>query len=225
MPNTGCPGANGFHWDSGFIYQDLEDSNSLTFASDSFHLQGWVQKDVVRYFCIKNNDSNAVDNNRDQWPDGQYCIYKKGSICPGGLTEGWMLWDDENGVNGTNMNNNSGVLPEGTYKQDTKIIFCCQTSGKSESAIKLPVDKPFYLISYTGRCQEVWKTIHTAEYIQYDTENDNNHDNRTKLHPKGAELSEPRINYCYYQGTIIINYYLSLISSTEQVLVSGSLLC
>ena len=197
MPKTGCPTANDFHWSTGYIYQDLEDNDSQTKASPDAHLAGSVSNDVLQYFCIKNETFTFL--NRPSWPAGEYCIYRKGTSCPAGMHSGSLLLDNEN-ANGTNKNSHNGSLPTGVYNQDTKIYFCCQTSGSYDVAMQLPVDKPFYLIAFRPYCQEVLNTVHTMEFIVYDTEDDNNNDQRTFPYPYGAELQEPRINYCYYQG-------------------------
>ena len=203
MAMSGCPKADGFSWDTGYIYQDLEDDRCRTTASSSFHLQAEVKSsgDVRRSFCMKTNRSSATDFGRSKWPFGQYCIYKKGSACPKGLQEGWVLWDDENGKDGVNLNFQSGSVPNGNYNQDTKIYFCCQTVGSSSTPVELPIDKPFYLIAFNNKqCQEVLKAIHTMEFIRYDTENTNNHDKQNYPYPYSADLHLPYIYYCYYQG-------------------------
>ena len=204
MAKSGCPKANGFSWETGYIYQDLEDDKSLTQTSSSFHLNATVfsSGDVSRSFCFKMNRSAIVDNSRFRWPAGQYCIYKKGGSCPKLLLSGWVLWDDENGKNGANLNFHSGTVPAGSYKQDTKINFCCQTFGSVSDPIELPIESPFYLIAYNSKnCQEVLKTLHTLEYIRYDTENDMNHDRQSHPYPYGADYwSTPYIYYCYYRG-------------------------
>lgn len=203
MAKSGCPKANGFSWKTGYIYQDLEDDKSLTETSSSFHLNASVLSsgDVSRSFCFKMNTSATVDNSRFRWPAGQYCIYKKGSRCPKLLLDGWVLWDDENGKSGANLNFQSGTVPAGNYKKDTKIYFCCQSFGWTSDPIELPIESPFYLIAFNNKqCQEVLKTIHTVEYIRYDTENDINHDSQAYPYPFGADFREPYIYYCYYQG-------------------------
>ena len=46
--------------------------------------------DTIRQgFCIK----NLSDGNLD-WPEGSYCIYKKGE-CPPRMKKGDIFWDDE----------------------------------------------------------------------------------------------------------------------------------
>ena len=209
MAKSGCPNSNGFSWETGYIYQDLEDNNSLSGTSSSFHLRASVfsSGDVSQSFCIKTNKSS--DQSRLNWPAGEYCIYKKGSICPTLLLEGWVLWDDENGQSGVNLNHQYGTVPGGTYNQDTKIKFCCQTIGSTYDPIELPIESPFYLIAFNNkRCQEVLKTIHTVEFIRYDTENDLNHNSQSYPYPFGADLSDPYIYYCYYQGKplLIVNW-------------------
>lgn len=204
MAKSGCPKANGFSWETGYIYQDLEDDKSLTQTSPSFHLNAAVLSsgDVRGSFCFKMNKSASVDNGRFRWPAGQYCIYKKGASCPKLLQDGWVLWDDENGKKGANLNFQSGTVPAGSYTKDTKIYFCCQDVGSVSDPIELPIESPFYLIAYNSRtCQEVLKTIHTVEYIGYDTENDMNHDSQYHPYPYGADWNGlPYIYYCYYQG-------------------------
>jgi len=116
------------------------------------------------------------------------------------MLSGSVLWDDENGASGKNMNFHDGSIPEGVFNQDTKIFFCCHVAGSCDNPIELPVDNPFYLIAFTPHCQEVLNTVHTMEHIVYDTEDDNNHDNQTYPYPYGADFKPPRIHYCYYQA-------------------------
>lgn len=207
MAMTGCPKAHGFSWGTGYVYQDLENKNSLTATSVYFNLRAVVTSsgDVGQSFCMKTNKSRTIDNGRPNWPFGNYCIYKRGPSCPKGLSQGWVLWDNENGKNGVNMNVHNGSVPSGNYNQDTKIFFCCQTVGSTGTPIELPIDKPFYLIAYNSKnCQEVLKTTHTLEFIRYDTENDKNHDSLAYPYPYGADSFVPYIYYCYYQGTLYL---------------------
>ena len=203
MPRSNCPGAIGFSWKKGQIYQDLENGGDRSTISPQSHLHAQlVSNDVMEFFCIKTDNTTALDSNRKPWPKGQYCIYRKGSGCPAGMLSGSVLWDDENGVSGKNTNWHYGELPDGVYNRDTKIFFCCHVSGSYHNPVELPIDKPFYLIAFTTHCQEVLNAGHTMEYITYDTENDNNHNQRTFPYPYGAEFPNPRIHYCYYQGNV-----------------------
>ena len=205
MAMSGCPGSDGFDWKTGRRYEDLEDSpNSDTKSSPGSHFKSWVTEgDALRYFCMKRNDSFAVDMNRTLWPRGNYCIYKSGKFCPSGFTEGWVLWDDENGFKGQkNRNYKVGTLPSGKYNQDTKIFFCCQNAGRVSTPIHLPTTRPFYLIAFKYlACQDVYRAFSKLENITYDTEDDNNQNKQGIPFPIGANLANPTIHYCYYRGT------------------------
>lgn len=146
---------------------------------------------------MKIDNSTSHDAKRKKWPKGQYCIYQKGSSCPAGMISGSLLWDDENGVNGS-KNFRNGTLPKGVYNHDTKIFFCCQISGSYNVPIELPTDKPFYLLAFRPHCQEVLNTGHIMEFIEYATEDHNNHDKKSFPYPYGADFRNPRIHYCYY---------------------------
>lgn len=226
MASSGCPTAKGFSWETGFIYQDLENNSSRTSTSSSFHLRAAVvnSNDIIRGFCMKTTKSSAVDLGRPTWPYGNYCIYKKSINCPTGLTPGWVLWDDENGQNGINLNIKNGSVPKGVYNRDTRVSFCCQTVGSIDDPIELPIDEPFYLIAYrSNRCQEVLKTIHTAEFIRYDTEHDKNHDNWGLTHPFGVDSRPLEIHYCYYKGEAFLFSFLYLINQQMERVISAAL--
>ena len=203
MPKSNCPNAKGFSWMRGHIYQDLEDGGDRTTISPHSHLQAHrALNDVMEFFCTKTDNTTALDSNRKPWPKGEYCIYRKGSGCPAGMLSGSVLWDDENGANGKNGNLKFGTIPDGVYNHDTKIFFCCHVSGLYLNPVELPIDKPFYLIAFRARCQEVLNAVHSMEYITYDTEDTNNHNQNTFPFPFGAERVNPRIHYCYYQGNV-----------------------
>ena len=156
MPKSGCPGANGFQWQTGYIYQDLEDEDSVTTVSPNSQLKGKVSGDVEQFFCIKDNITAAVERNRPRWPTGEYCIYQKGSDCPDGLQSGWMFWDDEDGAGGTNKNAHAGILSKGVFNHNTKIFFCCKNTVDGYKEPKdLPFASPFYL--------NWWRLDHTAK--------------------------------------------------------------
>lgn len=200
MSDTGCPEGNGFTWNTGHRTEELENEQNRNEYSTSNHLKAKVGKPAItRYFCVKN--TTDTDDGRPKWPDGKYCIYKKGQSCPQGFHEGYVLWDDSNGGNGSNRNSKSGQLPEGVYNWDTLIYFCCKTTGSVMKRVSLPVNKPFYLLAFeSSTCQEVHGAVYSLEYIVFDTENTNNGDARVYPYPYGADLKEPKIYYCYYRS-------------------------
>lgn len=102
---------------------------------------------------MKYSKESITESSLSRWPDGKYCIYKKGLDCPSGLEEGFVIWDDENK---DNKNSKRGELPEGLFNEDTKIFFCCSTSGPVGKEIILPNKSPFLLFAYESiLCQKV----------------------------------------------------------------------
>ena len=194
-----CPSSTNFSWATGSRYHDTVGTNK---RSTNFHLATSVNKySVEQRFCIKDVDTDY--DSRPSWPEGRYCVYKKGNSCPYGLTEGWVFWDDKNMAN---KNTKEGVLPNGTYNEDTKIFFCCQTVGSVFQTIYLPADKPFYLIAFKSlfapnpACQNMNGAIATVEYIRFGVEN-NITLNMGGVFPYGVDRKpEPYIYYCYYSG-------------------------
>lgn len=129
---------------------------------------------------------------------GQYCIYKERRQCPRGLEQGNVFWDDEDE---RNANKKSGTLPDGEYGSETKIYFCCKTSGNKNDPIHLPAEYPFFLLAYASKkCQMVKWAISSVEWIYYDTEENKNADHRGGAYPYNAGIMHPTIYYCYYRG-------------------------
>ena len=58
---------------------------------------------ITQHFCMKNNKQGNVE-----WPEGRYCIYKKG-LCPPKMMASKVFWDDEDD-NNTNYGNNHYFL-------------------------------------------------------------------------------------------------------------------
>ena len=198
-----CPSSEGFTWATGSRFHNTPVASE---SSSTFHLASIVNNDGVdQRFCIKKVDAN--DTLRPSWPRGRYCIYKKGPSCPYGLSEGWVSWDDNNK---SNNNSQDGSVPSGTFDQNTKIFFCCQTVGNVFEAIFLPVDKPFYLIAFkslflpnNATCQEVHGTIATIEYIKFGTQKSSAARVGGRF-PFGADEEPQYIYYCYYSSKLII---------------------
>lgn len=194
---SGCPKADGFLWQEGWVSQDTNGENSNNSKSEPFYLDGVVDmKRVNRSFCVKTK-SNWKEH-RPSWPRGQYCLYKRGK-CPNGLQFGDIKWDDDN--NTPNMNAKGGKLPGGVYKQNTEIRFCCATNGSKDSPILLPTKDPFFLLAYNStKCQMVQWAVTNLQWIFYDTEHRNNADRATGIVPYDAGKPHPTIYYCYYRS-------------------------
>lgn len=77
-------------------------------------------------------------------------------VCPGGLEEGYVKWDDEHATL-DQANKQVGAVPDGDYdKKHTTLKYCCSTKGDANTPISLPNTKPFYLMAYgSPQCQNV----------------------------------------------------------------------
>ncbi|KAL9984820.1 hypothetical protein ACROYT_G007155 [Oculina patagonica] len=193
-PVDGCPNADGFEWKTGYRFHDTEDDGTENQHSDSFHLAGEFSDEGIKHeFCIKMDEDGG-----GRWPDGKYCIYKKGSSCPTGLDEGFVIWDDENK---DNKNSKNGVLPEGLFNEDTKIFFCCSTSGSASKEITLPNKASFILFAYDSiLCQKVKGMNVVTEFVKFDDEDRGNIDYEGGEYPYGIHRAEKDHMFflCYY---------------------------
>ncbi|XP_062597991.1 uncharacterized protein LOC134259422 [Saccostrea cucullata] len=106
--------------------------------------------------------------------------------------------DDEDD---NNANAHVGALPDGHFVNGNEISFCCRQDSLANIPILLPIDKPFYLMRYTGLCQEVLGMTVSDEFIYYDNEDNRNANNCTGAHPfveGGCRTGDMKIHYCYY---------------------------
>ena len=194
QPKSGCPNGPGFAFLNGWRKHDTEDDGNVH-VDIKKHLRGNLPSDITHYFCMKTVPEADVHEHfrRPNWPRGSYCIYKKWR-CPQGFNDGALFWDDEDTCN---MNRHGGVLPDGTYDQNTKIFYCCRNDSSHELPIFLPFTDPFYLIRFGGRCQEVFGMRVNDEWLQWDDENNLNVDDAGGAHPDTI-IPDHRIHFCYY---------------------------
>lgn len=200
----GCPKTFGVSWETGFRYHDTEDDGTENQRSDVFHLAANFSEDGISHeFCIKDD----IDGEGD-WPSGKYCIYKRGASCPVNLKEGFVMWDDENT---DNQNDKGGALPAGQYTEDTKIYFCCSTTGYVENQISLPAKRPFFLFAYeSARCQKVLNMKVTSEFIKFDDEDHGNTDYEYGEYPYGIHRfqKDHMLFLCFYEPSKpVVSYY------------------
>ena len=128
------------------------------------------------------------------------------------MTEGYIKWDDEDDGN---VDEKAGILPDGTYDQDTTIYYCCSEYGFWYNSIELPVSAvPIFVLPYKSKnCQRVKWAISKLQYIKYDTEDYVNHDEFSGSHvySENKDTHLPTIYYCYYQGMYYaLNHSFSL---------------
>ena len=84
MTKLGCP--RGSFWHEGTRFHDTENNNPGNGWSSPYDLAGKVTKSSMEQkFCMKpQRQTSQYDR---PWPEGEYCIFKKGS-CP----EGWEIF-------------------------------------------------------------------------------------------------------------------------------------
>lgn len=197
-PVTGCPDSSGSTWGRGYTYHDTTDIEPSNKRSENYHFAGnFSQHGIEQRFCIK----SKPEGGSEFWPDGKYCIYKKGE-CPTGMDEGSISWDDEHSKL-DQQNRHVGELPDGNYQQTlTELKYCCSTKGDVNKPINLPNTRPFYLTTYDSpTCQKVAGTKVSSEFVKFDDNDNGNKDTATGAHPYGP--SEDKFNikiyYCYYE--------------------------
>ena len=103
----------------------------------------------------------------------------------------------------------SGHLPDGMFKSDTIIQFCCmdQPLDNPSDGITLPRDTPFYLFPFKSRvCQHVIGTKVHLEFIQFDLENDYGwmaeltaFEEPTAYAEITSKEKHLKLYYCYYE--------------------------
>ncbi|XP_038049834.1 uncharacterized protein LOC119723333 [Patiria miniata] len=168
MADTGCPNTY-YYFKTGRRYHDTQDLLPNNQWSNPLHLKGIRSNtDVEQNFCVK-TDFDPAGGSSPEWGPGQYCIFKKGALCPDRFSEGWLKWDDQNLFN---RNDASGELPEGVYDDNTKIYFCCREDGDAGTPLTLPVDDPFFLLRKNGECQAVDRMTMLVEWFRWDGEDD-----------------------------------------------------
>lgn len=59
-----------------------------------------------------------------------------------------------------------GILPDGDFKRNTRIEYCCRLDGDTNVKIVLPTSDPFYLLKYGDLCQEVSSVSHCSQSKQ-----------------------------------------------------------
>lgn len=77
MPMSGCPTDGITEWKTGWTYHDTEDDNNDNQRSNIFHMPGnFSAHGIQQKFCLK--VANNGNTGSEIWPEGKYCLYKKG---------------------------------------------------------------------------------------------------------------------------------------------------
>jgi len=146
-------------------------------------------------YCVRERDETS---SLFTWPLGQYCIAKKGD-CPHGFEDGSIFWDDENDLN---KNQVEGVLPDGSYNEDTRIDYCCRADGLPSTNIYLPNTQAFSLYPHDEDvCQTVHGMEHTLLFVDSDDEDRDNTNTCTGDYPflQGSCHEDHKLYICHYE--------------------------
>lgn len=74
-PATGCPNFGDIAFKRGYTYHNTEDEHPANKRSQNYHFAGnFSQHGVQQRFCIKEESQSSPEI----WPEGKYCLYKKG---------------------------------------------------------------------------------------------------------------------------------------------------
>lgn len=133
-----------------------------------------------------------------QWKYLQPSNEIQGSIflCATGFQEGEIKWDDEDTKND---NMAEGILPDGEYKKDTTLQFCCRSDGSAENPIELPIRETFFLLKHSSRCQAVLGMRVTEEWLFWDCEDRENKNSYNGEVPASFITKDVKLHYCYYE--------------------------
>ena len=197
-PQSGCPDTrHQFTWREGWRHQVTEStayySRKNSFSSP-LHLAGYFGSYSIRTeYCVKNT---TIDSGT-RWPNGSYCIAKKGK-CPEGFAAGSVYWNDEDT---NNANTHNGTLPDGQYNHDTRVDYCCRSDTHPSNEIVLPTNEPFFLLRmHQDGCQLVKDTTVLMEYVYWDEERPNYDLEPPHPYEDGGDVGN-RLYFCYYYMT------------------------
>ncbi|KAK2547116.1 hypothetical protein P5673_033110 [Acropora cervicornis] len=112
-----------------------------------------------------------------------------------GFSEGWIKWDDEDTKN---SNLASGRRPDGTYREDTLLYFCCRSDGSADTPIELPIRLPFFLLKHASKCQAVMGMRVIEEWLFWDCEDKENKNRWSGELPESLLAKDIKLFFCYY---------------------------
>ncbi|CAL1536125.1 unnamed protein product [Lymnaea stagnalis] len=196
-PQSGCPFNVAAEWTTGYkkfhTESDLANHNNASWGAHfmaPFLAKNYSGNFLYQHFCV------LTDSPGPAWPQGSYCINRKGGNCTAGFHSGAIRYDEED-LNGAGRS--AGDLPDGTYSTSmTTLHYCCRSDGLPETKVVLPKGRPFYLYRYNGTCQEVEGMTVEAEEMVVDTESSYNKDlYENDYHPDG-QINDVVLQLCYY---------------------------
>ncbi|XP_028406004.1 uncharacterized protein LOC114528541 [Dendronephthya gigantea] len=192
MPlNEQCP----LGWERGYRVHSTEGNDTI--RGEVPYVKRHAHRSLEWGFCCKTRVSYYRSNLK--WPQGRYCVFRKGGFCPQEFIEGSIHWDDRDAQN---TNRFVGTLPDGVYNQNTQIYFCCRIDG-SRMLTGLPQCYSMILMRF-GTCPTVDGYLGPHKgYIDWNTEDLFNNDQSSQGYPDGFSRfkSGIKIEFCSYTSS------------------------
>ncbi|XP_074641272.1 uncharacterized protein LOC141899021 [Tubulanus polymorphus] len=200
MALANCPlNSADYHWETGWEIQYRSEEDMTWSTSIHWKTGNYAAKYANQTFCMKAESSRTKFC---RWPIGSYCIFRKDGICPDGLQEGTIKFDDSDTNSPLPF---AGAVPDGILapKLNTRLWYCCRNDGDINQPIVLPTDVPFYLFQKDPRgCQSVDGMHAFQEWFYYDTEDTDNADESKGAVPHANRFGTGyKLFYCYYEKT------------------------
>ena len=200
QPESGCPVDLPFFGGTHNFYKF--NTESQTSSEKDEHSSAFL-----RLATISSQGKNFVslefcevtkEFNKESWPAGSFCINRLVSHrCPAGFSDGRA---DVHGENTENQGYGRNSVMSRARREVNYFYFCCQDRGPVQTPISLPTASKFLLYRYGGKCQAVQGMRVSEEYVQLNTEDNNNVDYLFYSHPDidqhGTTL---KFHLCYYR--------------------------
>ena len=155
---------------------------------------------VINYQYIRVDSSiHRVDNS-------SRCVWFSG------FAGGYIWWDDV----GRELFQPSSIRPDGVYNDNTRIQFCCRHDGPAGDRIRLPTEKPFFLLKQGNSCQLVEGMTVAEEYLYVDTQDFDLVTTMTSgqvpTNDYGRVSGYMKLYYCYYKKWTRWTYHYVIVS-------------
>ena len=197
-PSHGCPKL----WSTGNRTQTNGNDFGWSPGIHEHIAVSFIESTITLQYCVKTRTDKDVGFD---WPEGSYCIARKGNLCPIHFVEGSITWNDKKSFfRRKSQNKLWGVLPDGKYDKNTMINFCCRNDAPLSTPMMLPIDKPFVLYRYGGTCQSVAGTKVQDEFVKFNSPSRVRSRNKcTGSYPDDDSCNERHIlHFCYYSRAI-----------------------
>ena len=195
-PKEGCPK----YWSTGRRTQTNGDNFDWSSSIGRRIAVSFMESTITLQYCVKTRTDRDLGRGFD-WPEGSYCIARKGRFCPPHFKEGSITWNDKKSfLRRKSLNRQWGELPDGEYDKNTKMYFCCRNDASASDPMMFPISEPFVLYRYGGTCQKINGTEVQEDFVKFDSMSLVNSKNEcTGFYPDDDNCSEDHVlHFCHY---------------------------